>query len=138
MPRKKQTKTVAKTKTTTKTRKKKEMQFVDGKAEDKHEVSMDIEQILNPEKNPFGTNSIDELETKMEEMNLRQMQELAVQASVFPSGNRTSLKKKIKKEFSSKYGTKDSERKYKNSIEEPVVDPSSNLSKHILDILNGK
>ena len=66
------------------------------------------------------------------------MQELAVKASVFPSGNKTSLKNKIKKEFSTKFGTKDSSRKYNNPTEQPVVDPDSTLAKDIMDILNGK
>jgi len=137
MPRKKQTKPAVKNKTTTK-KPEKEMLFVDGKVEEKHNLSMDIEQILNSPKNPFGTSSIDELEGNMEGMNLRQMQELAVKASVFPSGNKTTLKKKIKKEFCSKFGTKDSSRKYNNSVEEPVILHNSSLSKDILDILNGK
>ena len=140
MPRKKQVST-AKAKTQTKRvtrRKTKEIQFIDGKVEDNHELSMDIEEILSPPKNPFGTNSSDELEQKLDGMNLRQMQELAVKASVFPSGNKTSLKNKIKKEFSSKFGTKDSKRKYNSSVEKPLVDQDSKLAKDILDILNGK
>ena len=139
MPRKNtaKTRTTAKKKTATKA-KEKEMHFTDGKAEDKHNISMDIEELLNPPKNPFGTASMDELENQLKDMNLRQMQELAVKASVFPSGNKTSLKNKIKKEFSSKFGTKDSSKKYNHSVEQPLVDPDSNLAKDIMDILNGK
>ena len=116
----------------------KEMHFTDGKAEEQHSLSMDIEELLNPPKNPFGTSSISKLEEKLTGMNLRQMQELAVKASVFPSGNKTSLKNKIKKEFNTKFGTKDSSKKYNNPTEQPIVDPDSALAKDIMDILNGK
>ena len=89
MPRKKTTKSKSS---------KKEIEFIDGKVEDeKHSLSKDIEEILMPSKNPFGTNSAEELESSLEGMNLRQMQELAVKASVFPSGNKTTLKKENKK-----------------------------------------
>ena len=146
MPRKKTTtrtttkaKTLPKAKTAKKARtKKKEIQFIDGKVEGEHELSMDIEEILSPPKNPFGAKSNEELEKKLEGMNLRQMQEMAVKSSVFPSGNKTSLKNKIKKEFSSKFGSKDSTKKYNSSVEQPLVDHNSKLAKDILDILNGK
>jgi hypothetical protein len=114
----------------------KEIEFVDGKVEDeKHALSKSIEEILMPKNNPFGTNSEAELDESLEGMNLRQMQELAVKASVFPSGNKTSLKKKIKKEFSIKYGTKDGSRKYNAPLESPVI-ADAQLAKDVLSILN--
>ena len=114
----------------------KEIEFVDGKVEDeKHALSKSIEEILMPKNNPFGTNSEAELDESLEGMNLRQMQELAVKASVFPSGNKTSLKKKIKKEFSIKYGTKDGSRKYNAPLESPVI-ADAELAKDVLSILN--
>lgn len=114
----------------------KEIEFVDGKVEDeKHALSKSIEEILMPRNNPFGTNSEAELDESLEGMNLRQMQELAVKASVFPSGNKTSLKKKIKKEFSVKYGTKDGSRKYNAPLESPVI-ADAELAKDVLSILN--
>jgi len=115
---------------------KKEMIYIDGKTEAPDELSQGIEEILYSPKNPFGTNSIEELEGKMDNMSLRQMQELAVKASVFPSGNKTSLKNKIKKEFSNRFGTKDSKKVYNNSVEKPIVEPTSQLAKDIMDILN--
>lgn len=128
MPRKKTTQT--------KKSNKKEIEFIDGKVEDEHHaLSKDIEEILMPNKNPFGTNSADELEFNLEGMNLRQMQELAVKASVFPSGNKTTLKKKIKKEFSVKFGTKDGSRKYNASTEGPIVSDKE-TAKSVLEILN--
>jgi hypothetical protein len=114
----------------------KEIEFVDGKVEDeKHALSKSIEEILMPKNNPFGTNSEAELDESLEGMNLRQMQELAVKASVFPSGNKTSLKKKIKKEFSIKYGTKDGSRKYNAPTESPII-ADAELAKDVLSILN--
>jgi len=128
MPRKKTT--------TTKKRVKKEIEFADGKVEDeKHALSKDIEEILMPSKNPFGTNSQEELDESLEGMNLRQMQELAVKASVFPSGNKTTLKRKIKKEFSVKFGTKDGSRKYNFPTESPLV-KDEQVAKSVLEILN--
>ena len=32
----------------------------------------------------------------------------------------------------------DSSKKYNHSVEQPLVDPDSNLAKDIMDILNGK
>lgn len=119
-----------------KTKAKKEIEFIDGKVEDeKANLSKDIEEILQPQKNPFGTNSSSDLEEKLEGMNLRQMQELAVKASVFPSGNKTTLKNKIRKEFKAKYGTSTGERRYTSVIEKPIVEDKE-LAKDILTILN--
>ena len=128
MPRKKTTKSKSS---------KKEIEFIDGKVEDeKHSLSKDIEEILMPSKNPFGTNSAEELESSLEGMNLRQMQELAVKASVFPSGNKTTLKKKkLKKEFSIKFGTKDGQRKYNAPSESPII-ADKEVAKDVMAILN--
>ncbi|MDG1089690.1 MAG: hypothetical protein P8P37_02345 [Candidatus Marinimicrobia bacterium] len=115
---------------------KKEIEFIDGKVDDdKQALSKDIEEILMPSKNPFGTNSSEDLENKLEGMNLRQMQELAVKASVFPSGNKTTLRKKIKKEFSVKFGTKDGSRKYNAPTESPIV-ADKEVAKDVMAILN--
>lgn len=113
---------------------KKEIIYIDGKEE--NSSTEGIEELLYSPKNPFGTKSIDELESKIENMSLRQMQELAVKASVFPSGNKTSLKNKIKKEFSNRFGTKDSKNIYNTSVEKPIVEHNSQLAKDIIDILN--
>lgn len=119
-----------------KTRVKKEIEFIDGKVDDdKQALSKDIEEILMPNKNPFGTNSSEDLENKLEGMNLRQMQELAVKASVFPSGNKTTLRKKIKKEFSVKFGTKDGGRKYNAPTESPII-ADQEVARDVMAILN--
>ena len=145
----KKTTTKTKAKTTTKKRRvskpraKKvvEMEYTNGKFEDveeKHEKAKGIEELLSAPKNPFGTSSAEELEEQLEGMNLRQMQELAVKASVFPSGNKTSLRKKIRREFKVKFGSKDGAQRYDSASEAPIVDPESKLAKEVLDILNGK
>ena len=135
-------------KTTTKTKKRsvskrakrskanKEMEFADGKVEDSAAISRNIEQILATRKNnPFGTTSSDEFEEKVSDMNLSQMQEMAVKASIFPSGNKTSLKNKLKREFRSRFG-ESGEIKHMALSETPLIDPISDQAREILDILN--
>ena len=115
----------------------KEVFLANGKIEEDYDLAKDIEDILSAPKNPFGVKSIDALDEKLASMNIRQLQELAVNASVFPSGNKTTLKNKLKKEFKTKFGSLD--RPIHNAqVEKPVVDPDSNLAKDIIDILNGK
>tara|TARA_A200000159_G_scaffold149481_1_gene158047 strand:+ start:9955 stop:10377 length:423 start_codon:yes stop_codon:yes gene_type:complete len=49
--------------------------------------------------NPFGTSSQKVFEENLANMNLSEMQEVAVRAGIFPSGNQTMLKNKLKKAF---------------------------------------
>lgn len=123
----------------TKQMKLEELEFMDGKNhdEDNHQLAKDIEDLLMPDTNPFGTNSMEDLESMLEGMNLRQVQEVAVKASVFPSGNKTSLKNKIKKEFKMKYLTKDGGRRNYATSENPVVKDKV-LAEEISNILNGR
>jgi hypothetical protein len=116
-----------------------ELEFMDGKNHDEsnHQLAKDIEDLLMPDTNPFGTNSMEDLESMLEGMNLRQVQEVAVKASVFPSGNKTSLKNKIKKEFKMKYLTKDGGRRNYATSESPVVKDKI-LAEEISNILNGR
>ena len=142
------TNTISKTKTSKvakpkaiRRKKKAEMEYSTGKfetADEKQVKAKSVEDLLSVPSNPFGTNSFDDLESELEGMNLRQMQELAVKASIFPSGNKTSLRNKIRREFKVKFGTKDGQNKYQTSSDSPVVDPKSKLAKEVLDILNGK
>jgi len=114
------------------------LEFIDGKvdeATEKHKKSKTIEEILQTTKNPFGTNSITELEERLEGMNLIQMQELAVKASVFPSGNKTTLRNKIKKEFKTKYGTSSGEKRYTSSSESPLIQDAK-IAEEVMRILN--
>tara|TARA_R110000824_G_scaffold182512_5_gene363449 strand:- start:1298 stop:1693 length:396 start_codon:yes stop_codon:yes gene_type:complete len=127
-------------KTTTKKRTSKktidEIEFADGRIEDKQKTATDIESLLAVRgRNPFGTAIVSDFEGKLGEMNLSQMQELAVKASIFPSGNKTSLKNKLKREFRSRFGS-DGEAVFNSQSEAPLMDPNSSLAKEIMDILN--
>ena len=130
-------KTTSKKKTVRKSAKKadKEMEFADGKVEDAHKISTGIEEILAVRgHNPFGTTNYDNFEESVAEMNLSQMQEMAVKASIFPSGNKSTLKNKLKREFKHKFGG--GSLKFSSQTEAPVIDPDSKIAKDIMDILN--
>jgi hypothetical protein len=59
-----------------------------------------LEQILDVAvTNPFGTSSVKVFEENLANMNLSEMKEVAVRAGIFPSGNQTMLKNKLKKAF---------------------------------------
>ncbi len=138
MPRKKtNTKTSAKKSPAKKSLE--DVEYIDGQykteSEKAHELSRDIEELLSSPKNPFGTNSIAKLEEKMEGMNLRQIQEMAVSANIYPSGNKTTLKNKLRKEFKVKYGTHDGGRRYLSSSEAPVVEDKK-VAEEVMRILN--
>jgi len=134
MPRKTKTKKKATRKSTKK--EVEEMQFADGRVEDEQTIATNIEEILAIKTaNPFGTTNYDEFENKIGDMNLSQMQELAVKSSVFPSGNRTTLKNKLKKEFQTRFSSVGTPR-YKTQSEKPIIDPDSDLAKKVMDILN--
>ncbi|MBL69635.1 MAG: hypothetical protein CMO74_14535 [Verrucomicrobiales bacterium] len=61
-----------------------------------------LEEILEVRKsNPYGTNDARIFEENMAGMSLTELQEVAVRAGVFPSGNRTILKNKLTKAFKS-------------------------------------
>ena len=139
MPRKKTTKTTAAKKTPKKSLD--GVEYIDGQykpdLEKKQEISQDIEELLGNNRNPFGTNSAESLESKMEGMNLRQIQEMAVTANIYPSGNKTTLKNKLRKEFKSKFGTHDGGKRYVSSSESPVI-ADKKLAAEVLKILNEK
>lgn len=88
---------------------KKPVEQIHGKSEtnedevaSKVKLAKDLNHILGlNKKNPFGTDSEVQLIESLSSMNLTDMRELAVSAGIFPSGNRTVLKKKILKGFSS-------------------------------------
>jgi len=79
---------------------KSEIQYIDGKS-DAGDKRLDLESLLNPAGvyNPFKTSCEQELESKITDMSMPELQSLAVEVGVFPSGNRTTLKNKLKKEF---------------------------------------
>ena len=80
-------------------------QFSDGELIKKEARS--LEDILNPSagRNPFKTSNQEDFSKQLGDMTLPEMQSLAVELGVFPSGNKTTLKNKLKKEFSKKFYT---------------------------------
>lgn len=89
------------------TSKEKKMQYTDGKASavDEKQRIRDLEELLNPRGayNPFKANSEEKFEENMASMSIPELQSLAVEVGVFPSGNKTTLKTKLKKEFRSRH-----------------------------------
>ena len=125
-----------KTSTGKKSRKKqkKVLEYTDGKSHDSiEERARDLDDILKENtSNPFQTTDSSEFEARLEGMTLSQMQELAVKASIFPSGNKTTLKNKLSKEFKSKHhsGLKIAQ------ATAPVFDPNSEAAIKALEISN--
>jgi hypothetical protein len=127
-------KTAAKTR---KTAKKKPMQFADGKDhsttyQPKDERVAEIKRLEKaiglPRSNPFRTEDEAEFDENVAEMNLTDMQALAVRAGVFPSGTRPVLRNKLKKAFyAAKIGTMSSPLRH-------AVDPDSDAAKAIRKI----
>ena len=68
-------------------------------------------------------------------MNLTDMQEVAVRAGVFPSGNQTILKQKLLKAFKAEgYGTVNAVMEGEKKVQ---LDPSNPKHKEIIDYLGG-
>lgn len=84
--------------------------------------------------NPFGTSDLRIFQENLAEMNLTDMQAVAVRAGVFPSGNQTLLKQKLIKAFQAEgYGTVNAVIETDKKVE---LDPSNPKHKAILDYLN--
>ncbi len=118
-------KTTAKTKKTT-VLKSKKLNYTDGKAHevDERQKLRDLEEILNPAGmfNPFRVSTEEDFDNKVSDMSLPELQSLAVETGVFPSGNKTSLKQKLKKEFKSRVF------QGKGRViqhDKPIIDPNS-------------
>lgn len=79
--------------------------FADGQITEEKEKLQSLEDILNPNMghNPFKTTKEEEFEKNVADMSVPEMQSLAVELGVFPSGNKTTLKNKLKKEFKKKF-----------------------------------
>ena len=82
--------------------------------------------------NPFGTASIEEFEEKMNEMNLSDLQALAVRVGLFPGGSRLNLKNKLKKEF---YSTPGAGAGIDVGYSRPMADPNSKQGKELLKLM---
>ncbi len=110
------------------------MQVADGKdsmAKTVDEVR-DLEQLLGVQQsNPFRTTSKEILTERMSEMTLTDLQGMAVQIGILPSGNKLSLKTKIMKAFQSHGGAGAG---YNIGFQRPLVDPTSQAAEDILKI----
>jgi len=101
--------------------------------EDQVSRAKELEEILGiPKINPFKTKNKQAFQEMLQDMNLTDLQSFAVKVGVFPSGNKTVLRNKIKKEFnSSLHG--------KGSIQlmgEPVkLDPNNPRDREVIDYL---
>ena len=138
----KKTKTKAKAATRKKAVRKKpqpkveSLNYADGKASDEAKGAQDIEELLGHQTaNPFNTMYLASFEDDLSQMNLSQMQELAVNASIFPSGNKSGLKNKLLKEFKTRFGSQGAPR-HQSSMEKPIVDPKSDVAREVQRILN--
>ena len=84
------------------------------------------------ETNPFGVSSAEEFSNNIEELQLTNLQEIAVKAGVFPSGTKATLKTKLRKAFN-EY-THGGSRKVVQ-MTKPLVDPESEEGKNLLKIM---
>lgn len=142
----KQKKTTTKKSATKATRAKKptgkklnEMNITNGKSysQDRSvEIVRKLEELLDVKQtNPFGTSDARIFEENLASMNLTDMQEVAVRAGVFPSGNQTILKQKLIKAFRAEgYGTVNAVMETEKQME---LDPSNPKHKEIIDYLKG-
>lgn len=94
-----------------------------------------LEEILDIKTtNPFGTSSAKVFDENLSDMNLSEMQELAVRAGIFPSGSQTMLKNKLRKSFKNTYPDQ-----LQVIVEkgEPIkLDPANPKHKEVIDYLN--
>lgn len=94
----------------------------------------ELENILGTKKiNPFKTNDKKVFGDMIKDMNLTDLQALAVKVGVFPAGNKTVLKNKLKKAFDqSLYGTGSVQ-----IVNKPKdLDPKNKKDRIVLDYLN--
>jgi hypothetical protein len=76
------------------------LSFADGKQDEKIRKAKELEDLVGLNQvNPYGTSVIELFEEKLNDMTLVDMQALAVTVGVFPSGTKTSLRKKLEKSF---------------------------------------
>jgi hypothetical protein len=119
---------------TTKKTTKKPMQYADGKvADNRKDLAKTVEQLMSvTSRDPFKVASGESFEEAVTSMSLSQLQEIAVNAGVFPSGTKATLKNKLLKEYENRthgrYGA--------STNSKPIVDPKSEKAKDILRIIN--
>jgi hypothetical protein len=94
----------------------------------------ELEEILGiPKISPFRTNDPKVFEKNLEDANLTDLQAMAVRVGVFPSGNKTTLRTKLKKAFkASLYG----QGSVQLSGKPMELDPNNPQHKKVLDYLS--
>jgi len=123
-----------KRKTAKKATTKKPMQYADGRATDnRKDVAKTVEELMSiKSRDPFKLASGESFEEAVTSMSLSQLQEIAVNAGVFPSGTKATLKNKLLKEYENR-----TQGRYGASTQsKPIVDPNSQRAKDILRIIN--
>jgi hypothetical protein len=103
--------------------------------EDQVAKARELEDILGiPKINPFKTNDKRVFKEMLEDMNLTDLQSFAVKVGVFPAGNKTVLRNKIKRAFESSLHGKGSVQ----IMGEPMkLDPNNPKHKEVIDYLKG-
>ena len=112
------------------------LQQTNGKTyEEQVAKARELEDILGIAKiNPFKTNDKRVFADMLEDMNLTDLQAFAVKVGVFPAGNKTVLRNKIKRAFESSLHGKGSVQ----VMGEPIkLDPSNPKHKEVIDYLKG-
>ena len=112
------------------------LQQTNGKTyEDQVAQARELEDILGIAKiNPFKTNDKRVFKEMLEEMNLTDLQAFAVKVGVFPAGNKTVLRNKIKRAFESSLHGKGSVQ----IMGQPMkLDPNNPQHKEVIDYLKG-
>ena len=117
-----------------KTNKLEALNVADGKRTEETDLEKikDLEELLGvKQSNPFRTTSEGVLKERMDGMTLADLQGLAIQVGILPSGNKLNLKTKINKAFKSHAGAGAG---YNIGWQRPLVDPSSDAAAEILKI----
>lgn len=112
------------------------LQQTNGKSyEEQVAKARELEEILGIAKiNPFKTNDKRVFKEMLEDMNLTDLQAFAVKVGVFPAGNKTVLRNKIKRAFESSLHGQGSVQ----VMGEPIkLDPSNPKHKEVIDYLKG-
>ncbi len=112
------------------------LQQTNGKTyEDQVAKARELEDILGIAKiNPFKTNDKRVFAEMLQDMNLTDLQAFAVKVGVFPAGNKTVLRNKIKRAFESSLHGKGSVQ----VMGEPIkLDPNNPQHKEVIDYLKG-
>ena len=97
-----------------------------------------LDQILGMrQKNPFNAETKAEFEESLKGQNLADLREMAVKAGIFPSGNATVLRNKLRKGFENHIKGKDGA-KTSVPLQNNSALPNSDLQQRINDIWSGK